>query len=210
MSASQIVLWRHGRTEYNHTERFQGQLDIDLDDAGRSQIAAAAAVLAERKPDVVVSSDLRRASDTAQALADLTGLAVRTDSALREIHAGSWQGLSRAEIVAGWAEDFEAWRRGEDVVVGGGERRSDVARRAADSIQRHAQELGEGGQLVVAAHGGSLRGALTVLLGLPPEAYGSFGAFRNAHWAILDRVGSGWVLSEYNVGPVGAAEGLEG
>lgn len=210
MSASRIVLWRHGRTEYNHTERFQGQLDIDLDDVGRGQATAAAAVLAERDPDAIVSSDLRRTSDTAQALADLTGLAVRTDPALREIYAGAWQGLSRAEIVAGWADDFAAWRRGEDVMVGGGERRSDVARRAAASIRQHAAELGDEGQLVVVAHGGSLRGALTVLLDLPPEAYASFAAFRNAHWAVLDRVGSGWVLSEYNVGPTGAAEGLEG
>jgi probable phosphoglycerate mutase len=199
VSASQIVLWRHGRTGYNHTERVQGQLAIDLDGVGRGQTAAAAAVLAERKPDAVVSSDLRRARDTAQALADLTGLAVRTDPALREIYAGAWQGLSRAQIVAGWADDFAAWRRGED-----------VARRAAASIRQHAQELGDRGQLVVVAHGGSLRGALTVLLDLPPEAYASFAAFRNAHWAVLDRVGSGWVLSEYNVGPTVAAEGLEG
>lgn len=210
MTASRLVLWRHGRTAHNSTDRFQGQLDTDLDEVGRRQAEAAAEVLAGWRPDALVSSDLRRARDTAQALARRTGLAVTTDSALREIHAGAWQGLTRDEIISGWESDFAAWRRGEDVVLGGGEKRSQVAERTASALQRHADALPEGSILVAASHGGALRAGLVQLLGLPGDAYGTFAGFRNAHWAVLERVRQRWVLAGYNLGTVGSAEGVEG
>ena len=65
----QLVLWRHGRTRWNAAGRAQGQTDIGLDDLGRAQSAAAAPVLASLEPTAIVSSDLSRAADTADALA---------------------------------------------------------------------------------------------------------------------------------------------
>ena len=64
-----LVMLRHGQTEYNAGSRMQGQLDTELSDLGRDQAAAAAEVLAKRQPLVIVSSDLRRALDTAVAWA---------------------------------------------------------------------------------------------------------------------------------------------
>jgi probable phosphoglycerate mutase len=210
VTASRLVLWRHGQTGHNAAGRFQGQLDIDLDDVGRAQIAHAARSIARLRPARLVSSDLRRAADTAAALAVVTGLSVETDPELREVFAGQWQGLLRTEIEARWPHEFAAWRGGDDVPVGGGERRSEAAKRTAVAIERHAEDTADGGVLVVTGHGGALRGAMLRLLGLTLASWGRFTGLANTHWALLDRRGGGWSLTEYNVGPRGAHVGEEG
>ena len=210
MTAGQVVLWRHGQTASNAESRWQGQLDVPLDEVGLRQAADAAEVLAERKPTRIVSSDLLRAADTAGVLAGLVGLDVERDPALREVDAGTWQGLLPGEIERRWPDDFAAWRRGEDVVIGGGERRSDVGERAAAAIERHAEACDDGGVLVIASHGMALRMALLRLLGLPSAQWNALGSLGNTHWAALGRGRSGWFLAEYNVGPPGARRGVEG
>lgn len=209
MSASQVVLWRHGRTEHNLQQRFQGQLDTPLDDVGRQQAADAASYLAKLQPARIVSSDLVRAFDTAQALGDLTGLPVETDRELREIYAGSWEGLTRPEIRANWPENYEAWRRGDDVPVGGGESRAQLAARVTAAIERHVATTE--GVLVIASHGAALRGATLTLMGLPVSNWGIFVGLANTHWSTLVPGGrGGWQLLQYNVGPPGAFSGPEG
>lgn len=210
MTARTVVLWRHGRTPFNAENRFQGQLDVPLDEVGHRQAAAAALDLAALAPKALVASDLRRAVDTARALTALTGLEPVLDPALREVDAGGWQGLQHEEITAGWADDFAAWRRGEDVRLGGGEKRSEMALRAADAVQRHAGAVAEGGTLVVASHGAALKGVVLRLLGLDVSSWNLLAGFRNARWAVLTRRGSGWALAEYNAGPADAGVGVEG
>lgn len=211
MSAGRVVLWRHGRTAWNAGERFQGQTDTELDDVGVAQAREAAGMLAGTRPAALVASDLRRAARTAAALAEVTGLAVAVDPDLRELDAGAWQGLLRAEIEQRWPREFAAWLSGEDVAVGGGERRSDVAARTASAVERHAACLDAGDVLVVASHGGALRGAMLRMLGLPLAAWSCFSGLANTHWAVLERrTAGGWRLAEYNVGPAGAHVGSEG
>ncbi|HEY9289702.1 MAG TPA: histidine phosphatase family protein, partial [Microlunatus sp.] len=94
MSAQRLIIWRHGRTPWNATGRYQGQADIGLDDLGRRQADAAAKMIKELKPTAIIASDLSRAADTAAALARETGLEVSFDQRLREIHVGSWEGLT--------------------------------------------------------------------------------------------------------------------
>jgi len=89
MTAARIILWRHGRTEWNVVNRFQGQADIPLDDVGYAQADRAAAVLADYRPSSLYSSDLTRCHQTAETLAQRTGLQITTDKRLREIHVGS-------------------------------------------------------------------------------------------------------------------------
>src|SRR5690606_19337304 len=79
-----LILWRHGQTAWNVTGRVQGQTDVDLDETGVAQAAATAPRVAQYRPDLIVSSDLRRAARTAAALADVTGLPVEYDARLRE------------------------------------------------------------------------------------------------------------------------------
>ena len=106
-----LVMLRHGQTEYNAGSRMQGQLDTDLTDLGRDQAVAAAEVLAKRQPLVIVSSDLRRALDTAMTLGERAGLPVQVDTRLRETHLGDWQGMTHLEVDAVAPGARLAWRR---------------------------------------------------------------------------------------------------
>ena len=100
MKTRRLVMLRHGQTDFNLGSRMQGQLDTELTELGRAQAVAAAEVLAKLQPLLIVSSDLRRAYDTAVALGERTGLRVRVDDRLRETHLGDWQGMTHAEIDA--------------------------------------------------------------------------------------------------------------
>lgn len=199
MTASRVLLWRHGQTAYNASGRFQGQADVPLDDVGVVQVKRAAEALAASltdEPVRIVASDLVRASATAAALGSLLGVPVEPDPRLREVHAGKWQGLLRPEIAAGWPADLEAWRRGDpDVRLGEtGETRREAARRAAAAVEAHAATTE--GVLVCAGHGAALRGALLELIGLPDQPWGAFQGLRNAHWVELTPA---WRLARYNV-----------
>ena len=98
MTAARIIIWRHGRTEWNVVNRFQGQADIPLDAVGQGQAVRAAEVLAAYRPAGLYSSDLSRCYQTAAVLAERLGLEIITDKRLREIHVGSWEGLVGAEV----------------------------------------------------------------------------------------------------------------
>jgi broad specificity phosphatase PhoE len=209
VTADRILLWRHGRTTSNAEGRFQGQQDVPMDDVGLVQVKEAAEVLAAMIGTTscrLVSSDLYRAVVTAQSLAVRLGLPVTADPELREVNAGGWEGLLRTEIAATHPEELAAWRAGEDVRVGGGERRSEAGARAERAVRRHAAEL-DGGILVVASHGAALRGALTRLLDLDAWAWNVLDGLRNSHWADLRRHGDGWILTAYNVGPLDESTG---
>lgn len=203
-----LVLWRHGRTEWNSLSRFQGQEDVPLDEVGQDQVRRAAQTLAGLKPSHIVSSDLQRAHATALALAELTGLTVVTDSDLRETYAGTWQGLTRAEIIAAYPADFAAWGGDSNVRPGGGETRLEVAERVIRGIDRALAAVEPGGTLVVASHGGALRAALGRLLGLEPPQWTALGVLANAQWTVLGELdeatprpaGLRWRLQEYNAG----------
>ncbi|MEY4968114.1 MAG: hypothetical protein RIQ73_813, partial [Actinomycetota bacterium] len=78
MAGNRVLLWRHGQTDWNIVNRFQGHSDIPLNDVGRYQVKHAAEILAGMNPTAIISSDLGRARATAQALADLVGLPVTT------------------------------------------------------------------------------------------------------------------------------------
>ncbi len=205
MSARRVIVLRHGRTGHNHSGTWQGQLDVPLDEVGRAQASAAARALHEVTADGgavrIVSSDLSRAQETAEALAARLGAVVTLDPRLREIDAGRWQGLTRAEIAAaGMGDELEAWLHGEDVRVGGGERRSEAATRCSAALREHAQAL-ESGTLVAVAHGGVLRGSIVALLGLPPGHWHLLGVLGNAHWGELtpgQAPAAAWRLLSYN------------
>jgi probable phosphoglycerate mutase len=202
--ARRIVLWRHGRTAWNAEQRFQGQTDIPLDETGLVQAARAAKALARLTPSRIIASDLVRAKATADALATLTGLAVRTDVGLRETNGGQWQGLTRSEIEVRFGDQMRQWSSGSDVRPGGGETRLEVAARVVAVVDEEVAELAAGQTLVVATHGGAARAAIGALLGLPPEYWGALGVLANCAWSVLQENSSGlgpsWRLQEYNAG----------
>ena len=200
MAGNRIVLWRHGQTDWNVVNRFQGHSDIDLNEVGRFQVQHAAQILAGMKPTMIISSDLGRARDTAQSLADLTGLTVQIDEDLRETNGGLWEGKTGAENRAEDFQNFIRWIDGDDNPAGDvGERRSDVAARATEAINE-ALAGKTNHTLVVATHGGTARCILGSMLNLPMSTWGSIGGLSNAAWSILSSTPRGWNLVEHNSG----------
>ncbi|MBM4450796.1 MAG: histidine phosphatase family protein, partial [Chloroflexi bacterium] len=91
---TKLLIIRHGRTEWNRVERFRGRADIPLDEVGRKQAEATASRIAEWQLNTVYSSPLRRAMETAEALARPAGLEVKKLPDIIDIDYGQWQGLS--------------------------------------------------------------------------------------------------------------------
>ncbi|MQA14232.1 MAG: histidine phosphatase family protein [Pseudonocardiaceae bacterium] len=196
MTLRSLVLWRHGETDYNAALRMQGQLDSRITPTGIGQAERAAPVLAGLRPDVLVTSDLSRAADTAVVLGSHTGLPVAVDKRLRETHLGVWQGLTHAEVEAGWPGVMSIWRTSPDWAPPGGETRAEVATRAAQLVG----ELDAGGydNAVLCTHGGLIAGLTPMLLGLPIPRWSVFSGISNCHWSVLRRRDVGWRLESYN------------
>lgn len=197
-----VIVWRHGETEQNAGGVYQGHLDSQLSRQGQQQAVTAAAALARREPARLLSSDLRRAAATAEALSQASGLAVQTDARWREIDVGQWQGLRHADVVAAHPEVMAALDRGEDVVRGvDGETVADLQRRtrAAFDDLMATQEQGE--TVVVSTHGLASRALVADVVGLSyRQAWLSLVGLRNAHWAELVEHRTGWRLEVWNAG----------
>ena len=209
-NSRRLVLWRHGQTEWNAESRHQGQTDIPLNQVGREQARHAAQTLLAMKPTHVIASDLQRAYETGKTLADLAGINLAVDPDLRETFAGTWQGLTRSEIIATDPEDYAAWGGDSDIRPGGGETRWEVSERVIRAIEKGLADVPPGGTLVVASHGGALRSALGRLLGLAPNQWTILGVLANAQWSVLVELDENmpklpelkWRLQEYNAGSI--------
>ena len=202
-SPIRIVLWRHGQTDWNVENRFQGSSDIPLNKVGEYQVVEAAKVLAALKPDRIVSSDLIRAQKTAAALAELTNKKVEINPDIRETNGGLWEGKTADENRASHGALFTSWYEGGDEPAGEiGERRSDVAKRAVAAIEKEIENFS--GTIVFVTHGGTVRSVLGSILNLPIGHWGIIGGLSNACWSVLEltkhHTGSRWYLAEHNAG----------
>jgi probable phosphoglycerate mutase len=197
-----VVFWRHGRTQWNAQRRFQGQTDIPLDEVGLEQAHEAARLLAGLRPARIISSDLIRASRTAQALSELVNVDVETFTGLRETNAGTWEGQTRDELIANHGDELAAWAAGSNLRPGGGETRMEVAQRVIAVIDQEIVHVKENETLMVVTHGGSARAAIAMMLELPPEHWAAFGVLSNCAWSVLSEkdspYGPAWRLQEYN------------
>ncbi|WP_307800145.1 histidine phosphatase family protein [Actinomadura nitritigenes] len=160
-----IVLMRHGRTVWNVQRRFQGTTDVPLDSVGVQQAASAARLLAALRPTAIVSSPMQRAADTAQALADATGLTVTCDSDLIERGGGAWEGLTGDEIRTRYPDEHATWQ------PPGGETEEQVAKRFSAALERALERVPDGGVLVVVSHGAAIRIGMLHWLGFPEELW---------------------------------------
>ena len=202
-SPIRVVLWRHGQTDWNVENRFQGHSDIALNKVGEYQVRAAAKVLAALNPDRIISSDLIRAQSTAAALSEITKIKVEINADLRETDGGLWEGKLASENRASHGELFANWYEGGDEAAGvTGERRSDVAKRAVAVIEKETANFA--GTIVFVTHGGTVRSVLGSILKLPIPQWGVIGGLSNACWSILEltkhHTGSKWYLAEHNAG----------
>lgn len=154
--ATRLVLIRHGETAWNRATRIQGHTDIPLSELGLSQAQRLAHALADEPLAAIYASDLSRARQTAEALAQAHGMAVQLDAGLRERAFGRFEGLSWDEINQGYPEDAARWRRREpDFAVGGGESLIEFSARCLTAVGR-AAAAHPGDSIAIVAHGGVL------------------------------------------------------
>lgn len=198
MSLRRVLLWRHGRTTWNAEKRFQGQADPPLDDLGRQQAEAAAPILAEEAPQLLLSSDLVRAADTARVLGTLLEVEPTFDPRLREADLGRWQGMTREQVGAAYPDELKAWQAGKVVRRGGGELQTEVADRALAVLSEVDAE-----SVILVTHGGTAKALTGRLLELPEEMWRVIAPLGNCHWTDLRHEPAGWRIYRHNVGPRG-------
>ncbi len=156
--ATRIIAIRHGETAWNVDTRLQGHIDIGLNERGQWQAQRAADALADEDIAAIYSSDLSRASATAQAIADrctrLGARQLRLNTGLRERSFGVFEGLTYAQVAADWPEESKRWRqRDPHYAPHRGESLTQMRDRIAHAVNTiAAQHIGE--QILLAAHGG--------------------------------------------------------
>jgi broad specificity phosphatase PhoE len=152
-----ILLARHGETDWNRDNRFQGHADPPLNETGRAQAAELAAALADEPLAAAYSSPLRRALETAEIVAGPHRLEPVAVDALREVDVGSWQGLTRSEIEKRFPDQYARWleyRQGWD----DGETYEEMGARVVAALLELAAAH-EGDQILAVSHGGPVRAA---------------------------------------------------
>lgn len=183
-----LYIVRHGVTDWNQQARFQGQSDIPLNAEGEAQAKRIADRLAsiERPPMAVFSSDLSRASATAEAIATPLSLNIQKTPLLRELMLGHWEGLNREEIEArGEGELLRRYRSSpNEQTPPGGEALRDAAGRIL-SVLQHIREAYPIGEVAVVGHGGTLRALFHEALNTPLESMLNF-TLENASLSIID------------------------
>ena len=161
-----LLCIRHGRTAWNERKRFQGHSDIELDDEGRAQARALAALLREEPVATAVSSDLLRAAETARIVLGTRDVPLRLDPDWREMRFGAWEGLTWDEIVAITpALDPAGETSPKTYTPEGGESFDALCGRVRGALDRVVAETPPAGTALVATHAGPLHAVLRVALG---------------------------------------------
>lgn len=166
--STELILIRHGETDWNRELRFQGQLDVPLNAIGLEQARRVAERMAQEPLQVLVSSDLQRARQTAQAVAGrVQALDPVLDAALREQHFGIVEGLQVADIKARYPRAWEQWVRFDaDFTFEGGESTRVFHGRVLAAVRALARRHA-GRTLAVVTHGGVLDMVYRSARGLP-------------------------------------------
>ena len=164
----EMVLVRHGQSQWNLENRFTGWTDIPLSEAGEAEARHAGELLKDYRFDHAFTSALIRAQETLRIILDVTGqadLPIERDAALNERHYGDLQGLNKDETALKFGrEQVHLWRRSYDVAPPNGESLKDTRARVLPYYDAHIQPLlKQGKKVLVVAHGNSLR-ALVMML----------------------------------------------
>jgi probable phosphoglycerate mutase len=159
----ELTLIRHAETDANAGGIWQGHGLNGLSERGRSQAEALGRRLAGRQFDLVVSSDLPRAVETAT----LAGLDPKPDPAWREIDIGVWEGLTRDEVHTRYPDEIGAVRSGKQVRMGGGESWFDLGRRIEATFEDLVADTPDGSRVLVMTHGGVVHSVLAGGMGFP-------------------------------------------
>lgn len=206
MAIKRLIFWRHGQTDQNIQLRIQGSTDNPLNEAGVLQAQEVAPELLKLHPTRIYTSHLQRARATAAVLQELAEVPLEVDERFSERSYGLWEGLTNEEIKAGWYEQWQVWRRGEQPAGVGLETREHCGIRFRDAVLDAvaAVEKADSGReenLVFVSHGGVSANGIMSLLGMNPSTWVGFQGMDNCHWSVLvPRIGANppWRISTYN------------
>jgi broad specificity phosphatase PhoE len=162
---TRIHLVRHGETQWNRELRWQGHSDPPLNEQGREQARRLATALASTSFAAIYSSDLRRASETAEIVARRLGLPVRVDPALREIDIGSWEGFTLRELESRFPQAVARWEETGEHGWENGETHEEMFTRAREAVRSIAARH-DGEDVLVISHGGPIRALKALAAGI--------------------------------------------
>ncbi len=169
-----LVLVRHGESQWNLENRFTGWVDVPLTDTGRAEAARAGQCLQGTSFAAAYTSVLQRATETLDIILEAIkqpSLPITRDAALNERHYGDLQGLNKAETARRYGDaQVHLWRRSYDVAPPGGESLKETAARTLPYFETHiAPQVAAGKNVLVVAHGNSLRSIVMSLDRLSKE-----------------------------------------
>ncbi|MDP2606949.1 MAG: histidine phosphatase family protein [Deltaproteobacteria bacterium] len=171
----QIVLVRHGATDWNLQGRCQGVTDRELSEVGVRQAEQIAALLSSESIQAIYSSDLRRARQTADLISQPHNLPVLIEENIRELNHGALEGLTFNEIKQSYSEFLARWRtEPAEIQVPGGEKLTDVAERAWEGVARIAERHVAAESIVVVSHNFPILGIVCRVTGTHLNNYRSF------------------------------------
>jgi len=165
LGGARLLLVRHGETAWNREAVLQGQEDVGLSPSGRLQASALAPIVARFAPATAVSSDLSRARETAALLGFEDA---RASAVWREADLGAWTGRAKADLQREDAVSYQEWRDGR-LDPPGGEGWAALRERIGEALPALADEANYGGAQLVVTHGGVIRAACSLLVGLEPN-----------------------------------------
>jgi len=169
-----LILLRHGQSLYNLENRFTGCRDVELTETGCHEAEGAAMQLQTENIDIAFTSELKRAQHTLQIILDaynLHNIPVIKNAALNERRYGELEGLNKAETAVKYgAEQVHAWRRSYDIAPPGGESLKDTYNRVVPYFKKEIlPQLIDGKNVLIVAHGNSLRSLIMYIENLTPE-----------------------------------------
>ncbi len=158
-----VILMRHGQTEWNTLHKYQGHTDITLNDFGREQARRVASFLRENeRVEAIYCSDLSRGRETAEIIARELQLPVKTDIRWREISFGHWEGLTFNEVYEQYPKEFDDWYKNTlHLKVPGGESFAELLERALPALAEMAVQ--HSGTVLVVSDGGLIKTMLNHL-----------------------------------------------
>lgn len=169
MMKTTVYLIRHGQSESNLAKCFAGQMDVHLSELGHKQAERTGEYLNTIDVDVIWSSDLKRAYETAQHTAEKKGLTIHTSEKLREIFAGEWEGNSTETLMKDYREGYETWKYNIGAVqCPGGESVKEVMERFVPEVERIMRE-NEGKTVFIFCHATPIRLLRAAWEGVPLE-----------------------------------------
>ena len=176
-----LIITRHGQSIANAQKRFAGHSDFDLSEIGKLQAELAGEYISKSfKIDIIYSSDLLRAYNTAVPTARRLGLEIIPTVELREIFAGDWEGMTTDDIAVLYQKDFDVWKN--DYAFSrctGGESTAEVYRRVIKTVTRLAEEH-DGKTIMLSTHATLVRAIQAYSMGLDETRVGEIPFTHNA------------------------------